>query len=101
MSQPKLTAEQKQELDKQEAEAKKAAKKEADLLALFARIDRAWPVRCKLAELAGFKANLKNIMALMDTEFDLSIGELYLQVKFRKPENELAALTLLQEFYKS
>ncbi len=64
------------------------------------RIARDWVMRCLLAEMAGHKANPKNIMALMDTEFDLNIRELYLEVQFRKPENAAAALHLIQEFYK-
>lgn len=67
---------------------------------LIKKIDREWPVRCKLAELAGHKANPKNVRALMDTEFDLSIRELYLEVMFRKPENAEKALQLIQEYYK-
>ncbi len=64
------------------------------------RIDKEWKIRCQLAELAGHKANPKNIMALMDTEFDLNIRELYLEVQFRKPENAIVALSLIQNFYK-
>lgn len=73
---------------------------EAQLQLLFKQVERQWPVRCQLAELAGFKANPKNVRALMDTEFDLSIRELYLEVLFRKPENVDKALKVIQEFYK-
>lgn len=66
---------------------------------LLKKIDREWPVRCKLAELAGHKANPKNVRALMDTEFDLSIRELYLEVLFRNPLNAAEALKLIQDFY--
>jgi hypothetical protein len=73
---------------------------EAQLQLLYKKIEREWPVRCKLAELAGHKANPKNVRALFETEFDLTIRELYLEVLFRKPENAEAALALIQEFYK-
>lgn len=67
---------------------------------LIKKIDKEWSIRCKLAELAGFKASPKNPRALMDTEFDLNIRELYLEVTFRKPENADAALELIRNFYK-
>jgi hypothetical protein len=38
------------------------------------KIEEEFPIRCKLATLAGFKANSKNSRALMDSEFDLNIG---------------------------
>lgn len=71
-----------------------------DLEKLIAKINKEWPIRCKLAELAGHKANPKNIRALMDTDFDLNIRELYLEVLFRKPENADEALKVIQEYYK-
>ncbi len=71
-----------------------------ELKAIYDRINKEWPIRCKLAELAGHKANPKNIRALFETEFDLSIRELYLEVLFRKPENADAALQLIRNFYK-
>lgn len=67
---------------------------------LIKKIDKEWPIRCKLAELAGHKASPKNPRALMDTEFDLSIRELYLEILFRKPENAEAALELIRNYYK-
>jgi hypothetical protein len=67
---------------------------------LLAKINREWPIRIKLAGLAGFTANYKNPRALMDTEFDLSIRDLYLEVLFRKPDNAPLALQLIQEYYK-
>lgn len=73
---------------------------EEQLLLLFAKIDKEWIIRCKLAELAGFKANPKNPRALMNTEFDLNIRELYIEVLFRKPENADSALQLIRGFYK-
>lgn len=64
------------------------------------KIGKEWILRCKLAELAGHKASPKNIGALMDTEFDLGIRDLYLEVIFRKPENTEKALEVIREFYK-
>ncbi len=72
---------------------------EAQLKHLIEKIEREWPLRCRLAELAGFKVNPKNARALMDTEFDLGIRELYLEVLFRKPENADTALLLIRKFY--
>lgn len=72
----------------------------SDLQSILDRVERDWPIRCKLAELAGFKANPKNVRALFETEFDLSIRELYLEILFRKPENADTALQLIREFYK-
>lgn len=71
-----------------------------ELKTLYEKINKEWPIRCKLAELAGHKANPKNIRALMDTELDLNIRELYLEVLFRKPENADQALELIRNFYK-
>lgn len=63
------------------------------------KIDREFPVRLKLAELAGFpKINPKNYKQC--EEMDLTIKELYLEVIFRKPENEDAALAVIRELYK-
>ena len=67
---------------------------------ILKKIEKEWPVRCKLAELAGHKCNSKNPRALMDTEFDLNIRELYLEVIFRKPENAEKALKFIQEYYR-
>lgn len=72
---------------------------EKELQKLYAKIEKEWPIRCKLAGLAGFKANPKNPRALFDTEFDLNIRELYLEVLFRKPENADAALQIIKEYY--
>jgi hypothetical protein len=36
----------------------------------------------------------------MDTEFDLNIRQLYLEVLFRKSENADAALELIRNYYK-
>lgn len=73
---------------------------EAELQALFAKIDREWPIRIELANLAGFKANVKNPRALYETEFDLGIRDLYLEVVLRKPDNADLALQLVRNFYK-
>jgi len=89
----------KAEEQKKAQAAKKAAEHEANLQRIFAKINREWPVRCKLANLAGFKANPKNDRALMDTDFDLTIHELYLEVLFRKPENAEEALKIIRSMY--
>ncbi len=70
-----------------------------ELKAIYDRINKEWPIRCKLAELAGHKANPKNPRCLFETDFDLNIRELYLEVLFRKPENVDAALQLIRNFY--
>lgn len=63
------------------------------------KIDKEFPVRLKLAELAGYgKINPKNYKAC--EQMDLSIKELYLEILFKKPENVDAALSLIREFYK-
>ena len=72
---------------------------EEELKYLLQKIDREWPIRCKLAELAGFKANPKNIMALYKTPFDLSIHELYLEVLFRQPQNVDEALKVIRSIH--
>jgi len=64
-----------------------------------ARVEKEWPIRCQLATLAGFKANAKNPRCLFETEFDLSIGDLYLKILFKKPDNADAALQLIRGFY--
>lgn len=67
--------------------------------ALKFKIDKEFPLRLKLAELAGYgKINPKNYKAC--EQMDLTIKELYLEVLFKKPENIEAALKLIQEFYK-
>jgi len=73
---------------------------EAEVMALLAKIDKEWPLRCQLANLAGFKANPKNPRCLKDTDFDLSIRDLYLEVLFRKPNNANDAMLLINNFYK-
>jgi len=66
---------------------------------LKAKIDREFPVRLKLAELAGLgKINPKNYKAC--EALDQTIKELYLEVVFRKPENVEAALEVIRTFLK-
>jgi hypothetical protein len=72
---------------------------EAEFQAIVAKIEKEWPVRVALANLAGFKANVKNERALFETEFDLNIRELFLEVTFRKPENTVAALEIIRKLY--
>jgi hypothetical protein len=64
------------------------------------RINKHWPIRCKLAELAGFKANPKNERCLYQTAFDLNLRELFLEVCLRKPQNAGAAYDLIRGYYK-
>lgn len=73
---------------------------EAELQTLFVKIEKEWPIRVQLANLAGFKANVKNPRALYETEFDLNIRELFLEVTFRKPENTAIAMELIRNLYK-
>lgn len=62
---------------------------------LVAKIEREFPIRMKLRELAGMpKINPKNYNALMD--FDETIAELFLKVAMEKPENLLAAMSLIK-----
>jgi len=63
------------------------------------RIIKQWPLRCKLAELAGFKANPKSERCLYQTEFDLNLRELFLEVCLRKPQNAGAAYDLIRGYY--
>ncbi len=63
--------------------------------AIKSKIDREFPVRLKLAELAGrSKFNAKNYNALM--EFDSTIAELFLEIALNKPENILTALSVIR-----
>lgn len=98
MDQKKLNSESGSE---QSTDDEFASKKmtEEELKFLIQRVDREWPIRCKLAELAGFKANPKNPRALMDTAFDLSIRELYLEVLFRQPQNVDEALKVIRSMH--
>ncbi len=59
------------------------------------KIEKEFPVRIKLAELAGRpKINVKNYKAL--EEFDDTIAELFLEIALNKPENVEAALQLIK-----
>jgi len=60
------------------------------------KIEKEFPVRCKLAELAGRpKINIKNYKVL--EAFDDTIPELFLEVSLNKPENVQAALELIKQ----
>ena len=68
---------------------------DAEWGALKKKIDREFPVRLKLAELAGRpKINPKNYKAC--EEFDETIPELFLEITLNKPENVPAALVLIK-----
>ena len=59
------------------------------------KIEKEFPVRLKLAELAGHpKINVKNYKAL--EQFDNSIPELFLEIALNKPENIEKALQLIK-----
>ncbi len=69
---------------------------DAEFKALKDKIEKEFPVRIKLAELAGRpKINVKNYKAL--EEFDDTIAELYLEIALNKPENTQAALDLIKQ----
>ena len=68
---------------------------DAEWEALKQKIEREFPVRLKLAELAGRpKINPKNYKAC--EEFDDTIADLFLEVSINKPENVPAALELIK-----
>lgn len=59
------------------------------------KIEKEFPVRLQLAELAGRpKINIKNYKAL--ELFDSTISELFLEIALNKPENIEAALQLIR-----
>jgi hypothetical protein len=59
------------------------------------KIEKEFPVRLKLAELAGRpKINVKNYKAL--DEFDATIAELFLEIAFKEPSNIGAAMALIR-----
>ncbi len=63
--------------------------------ALKNKIEREFPVRVKLAELAGRpKFNIKNYKAC--EEFDSTIAELFLEIALNKSENVDEALRLIK-----
>lgn len=68
---------------------------DAEWLALKSKIEKEFPVRIKLAELAGRpKINIKNYKAL--EAFDSTISELFLEIAMNKPDNVPAALELIK-----
>ncbi len=68
---------------------------EQEWAALKNKIDKEFPIRLKLAELAGRpKINIKNYKAC--EEFDDTIPELFLEIALNKPENVEAALQLIK-----
>lgn len=72
---------------------------EAEFQSLKNKIENEWSIRCKLATLAGFPANPNNPRALVNSDFDLNIRELYQEILFRNPSNLGEALNLIQGFY--
>lgn len=59
------------------------------------KIEKEFPVRLKLAELAGRpKINPKNYKAC--EEFDATIAELFLEIALNQPDNIPAALQLIK-----
>lgn len=59
------------------------------------KIDKEFPIRLRLAELAGRpKINIKNYKAL--EQFDDSIPELFLEIALNKPDDIEAALQLIK-----
>lgn len=59
------------------------------------KIDKEFPIRLRLAELAGRpKINPKNYKAC--EEFNDTISELFLEIALNKPENVEAALQLIK-----
>lgn len=68
---------------------------DAEWTALKNKIEREFPVRVKLAELAGRpKINIKNYKAC--EEFDSTVAELFLEIALNKPENASEALQLIR-----
>ncbi len=68
---------------------------DAEWNALKTKIEKEFPVRVKLAELAGRpKFNIKNYKAC--EEFDATIAELFLEIAMNKPENASEALQLIK-----
>jgi hypothetical protein len=63
--------------------------------ALKNKIEKEFPVRLQLAELAGRpKINVKNYKQL--EQFDSSIPELFLEIALNKPENVEKALQIIK-----
>jgi len=69
---------------------------DAEWAALKNKIEKEFPIRIKLAELAGRpKINIKNYKAL--EEFNATIPELFLEIALNKPENVPTALQLIKD----
>jgi hypothetical protein len=67
--------------------------------ALVSKIEKEFPVRIKLAALAGRNPiNVKNYKAC--EAFDDTIAELFLEVALNKPENTETALELIRNLSK-
>jgi hypothetical protein len=68
---------------------------EEEYQALKAKIEREFPVRLRLAVLAGRPPiNPKNVKQL--EEFDDTIPELFMEIALKKPENVEEATTLIR-----
>lgn len=68
---------------------------EEEYQSLKNKIEERFPIRLKLAELAGRpKINPKNYKAL--EEFDATIAELFLEISLSKSENVEQALLLIK-----
>jgi len=66
---------------------------------LVSKIDREFPIRIKLATLAGrAPINIKNYKAL--EKFDDTIAELFLEIALNKPDVLELALILIKELRK-
>jgi len=79
----------------QKAVAKLTPMTDLEYKALMEKIEREFPVRLKLAELAGRpKINVKSYKAL--EEFDDTIADLFLEITLSHPENIDAALALIR-----
>ncbi len=62
---------------------------------LAVKIEREFPMRIKLAALAGYpKLNSKNFKACM--EFEATIADIFLEIALKHPENMLAALSIIR-----
>ena len=62
---------------------------------LVAKIEKEFPIRLQLAELAGRpKINVKNYKQL--EQFDSTIPELFLEIALNKPENIEKALQIIK-----
>jgi hypothetical protein len=68
---------------------------EEEYQAIKQKVEREFPIRLKLAELAGRpKINVKNYKAL--ETFDDTIADLFLEIHLKRPWNWLDAMTLVE-----